>query len=604
MKKNKKITTLLIAMILFLVPLTPSFAYEGGLLNGKTLTRGQDAYNPTTSVTAITDSNETSGVTIGAYAGNDTIVYNFSEPVSLSSYRLLTSNFSLRNLNLKAVLSDNTVVTISDSLSYDSTRINFPTLSQVKKVYLENLSTSSLVIYEFDVFSASVVPEIVYDDISSLVSTKTHEKVDLSWSAPSDNSAFVSLKIYRDGSLIATVPKSQSSYIDTSVTSNTSYGYKVTAIYSDGYETVGLSKTVQTDPLPDSDGDGIPDIEDEYPDDPDNIPPEPLKVKQLQGEAKSSISASFSWSNPDNKLFQKVSVYQDGIKLGETEGESFSVSNLKESTTYRFAFKVIDVNGAEGEAQEISIKTPSETVPDIEDAGFVKQPNGDYNVSWSEPTTGAMKILIAGKVYAEVPASDKGFTVPGADVKYNAFGDPDITLKPVSESGKEGEPTKPPSNVKTPFTPTELLEAGNGLLWYIGPILLLGLSFLLVPKLRRMIVQSIGNKETQSDRDERRFFSDGNKEEWQRQREKREQHQGREYIEKIKEKERKELEKLEAKQKEGNFREPRMTRIKPERMQREGLTKERGQRQVREARPPREKRIRVREPRKPRSERS
>lgn len=129
-----------------------------------------------------------------------------------------------------------------------------------------------------------------------------------------------------------------------------------------------------------------------------------------------------------------------------------------------------------------------------------KLPNGDYLFKWEEPTKGKVKILVGGKEFAVVAASDKQILIKKADLKYDVFGNPDVKLIPISESGLEGEPINPNNpdggfggiggiddTFKNLFTPNTLLKVSFALLALVGGILLLRMSFMVVPKLIELI---------------------------------------------------------------------------------------------------------------------
>src|SRR5690606_9865232 len=124
--------------------------------------------------------------------------------------------------------------------------------------------------------------------------------------------------------------------------------------------------------------------------------------------------------------------------------------------------------------------------------------------SWKEPTKGSVKVKVDGKEYKTVPAADGKITIPKADMKYDAFGDPLISVQPIGENGKAGEELSESTirDLTMPFSPKDLLGSSMGLVMVIGGFVLLALSFLFVPKIVRMIKRAIG-KESEKEKNER-----------------------------------------------------------------------------------------------------
>ncbi|MBK5447029.1 hypothetical protein JFU13_29480 [Peribacillus sp. TH24] len=422
---------------------------------------------------------------------------------------------------------------------------------------------------------------ILHEDVNELsVISNTSNSVDLKWKTPGFNSEFTGTKVYRNDVLIATLDKTKGEYIDRNVQAETSYKYKVSATYTDQYETGGVSKSVTTQ----------------------SAPP-PMILESLQGKATHK-DVEFTWKLPKREDFKRVNIFQDGVKVGTSTGQGFSLEGLEPSKLYKFSFTITDTNNIETtEPQFLSIKTLEEPPGVIEGGDFTEEVDGDLIITWEEPTKGKIKVFVGGKEYAIVPASDRRFTIPSKDIKYNIFGDPDVYLQPISDSGTPGEVTTPPKE-EPPFSAGDLIESGNGLLWYISPLILLGLSFLLFPKLRDLLINAIRNKKNESNekpkeierfRTDETQMKDPQDQEMKKRMEKerlerkerqeiKEKHQGKAYLEKL-EKRAKERKTLDFKISDS---------VEPRR---------RAERRSREPRTPRESKRTTREPREPRRRR-
>lgn len=458
-------------------------------------------------------------------------------------------------------------------------------------------STNSSTILEVAVNGIPVDnKKIDYIEPANLKGTENNKTVYLTWETVSDNPYYIKTNIYRNGVLIG--ESTNTRFEDSSIQADTNYTYTIKAVYSDGTETNGISLSLKTKP--------IPIIFEE--------------IKNLQGVANYK-SVNLTWENPvGNIYFSKVNVYREGLLVGSTEGTSFEDTNAKEGTEYRYLIKAVYTDGKESIGSTIILKTKIDVPPKIEGGGFEGQPNGDYLVKWDEPTTGKIIIYVGGGRYAEVEAAAKEFLIPGADVKYTPFGDPDVKLQPVSESGKTGEieEAPKPQQPTNPLSTKDLVETGNGLLWYVAPLLLLALSFLLVPKLRALIVNSFRNdqkgvaegKEVKEGRF-RRFrneASERREKEAAERKERKEQHQGKQYLERM---DRLERERMESDERNSRIREARErevktateARVKETAFRMRAERRQKQERIVREPRAPREPREGNRAPREQRQRR-
>lgn len=188
-------------------------------------------------------------------------------------------------------------------------------------------------------------------------------------------------------------------------------------------------------------------------------------------------------------------------KVGTTKAKSYIDSTVKSNTDYEYTITTTSVEGVESDGISVMTKTLKEPpVDDLKPLPPEKLPNGDYLFKWEEPTKGKVKILVGGKEFAVVAASDKQILIKKADLKYDVFGNPDVKLIPISESGLEGEPINPNNpdggfggiggiddTFKNLFTPNTLLKVSFALLALVGGILLLRMSFMVVPKLIELI---------------------------------------------------------------------------------------------------------------------
>lgn len=89
------------------------------------------------------------------------------------------------------------------------------------------------------------------DDVAPSASTVSFSQVgattvQVNWSAATDNAGVTEYRVYRDNTVVATVPANPTSWVDDSLTPSTSYTYKVEARDARGNATVGPAASVTT----------------------------------------------------------------------------------------------------------------------------------------------------------------------------------------------------------------------------------------------------------------------------------------------------------------------------------------------------------------------
>lgn len=315
------------------------------------------------------------------------------------------------------------------------------------------------------------------DNISNLTATIDGKKdVKLSYKFATDTSY---VQIFRDDELLVDNYK-DSSYTDSSTEYNTSYTYKIVAVKDGGIKSTGVTKTIKTPVKPSVD------------------------VSSLKATATSS-SVKLRWDNPKYDI-ETVTIYRkqdtvmakaralfsagDGYTpIFTTNGTEFTDLTVAPNTSYTYKVTTT-IDGAETAGITVDVKTKP---VELGETTVKPDANGDYVVTWSSPTTGKMQINVGGTKYAVVPAANKTFTVPAADVKFNLLGIADIELIPLDDDGKPVGPGAKPGggglgslgggDVAGIFDAPDLLNAAVSLLALIGLFVLFGLSFRLVPKL-------------------------------------------------------------------------------------------------------------------------
>lgn len=384
---------LILSLLIFLIPFSSASAYTGGLLHGKPINMGS-AFGITSKIGLnVTDGDiKTYETMAGPGLNPDTFWYEFSNEKTIDSYAVISSaiNMKFYDQNKNLILTIISKEVINGGVIKKITPIR-----GVKYVMIENSYATSKV-YEWDVFE---VPPINYEEIKNLSATGIAEKeITLNWDNPSNNADFVGAKVYRDNQMLRQLGKTVGKLTDSSLFHSTNYSYRVSAVYSDGYETPGitLNATTATPPPP---------------------PPPPPAIPAVTGATIES--------------------------------------------------------------------------------------NNGYLVKWATPITGDIQLIVGGKNYAIIPASNLSYTIPSKDMKYTGiFNDPDVAMFPIDSLGRQTVTVRPQivgggniGQVKTPFNANELLKVIIGLVGLVGMFILLALAFNVAPKLKKTVTTAVGEKD-------------------------------------------------------------------------------------------------------------
>lgn len=579
MKILKKIIPLLLIAFL-LIPLGNAFASTNLTLRGS---------SGVTNVGYLYDGNPNTAATFGkqGYASLNLPVNNGTRTWAIGTGHP-TVNIEFYNAANTKLVTYNAASKRSGEVPDDATYVRIH--------YATDFDTTTT-ISEFDVAGKSDVTNIQVANI-------TAHTADIAWVNPTNISGgvtHVSTDIYYDGAVQANVPTTQTSYKLTNLKSNTNYTVHVLARYSDG--TSVIRRTTNSKSFTTA-------LED------------PKEISAVDVKAEYN-RVNLSWVLPEQDIFKHVNIYRTkieepgimsylagstvyaaeaGTKIFETNGTYFNDLTVEPESTYEYTLTTQTTDGRESEGVTVQATTSEEPVPVMEGLAYTVNEDGDYVYTWEEPTKGTVNLLINGQVYKAVPSSEGSVTVPKEDVTLNGFGDPKISFQPIGEFGTEGKIyTSKGGNLVTPFSVIDLINSGMGLMKFVAPFLLLSLSFILVPRFRKLIIQALG-----------RFRKDKNVGLERRSQEvPRDRHEGKEYLEK---KERIEREHQERESRERIERENKEIKVITEktpreqtRQSRERLEKPskrlRGVKQPRAERTPRERNRQPREQRERRTRR-
>jgi chitodextrinase len=165
-------------------------------------------------------------------------------------------------------------------------------------------------------------------------------RIDLSWTASTDNIGVSGYRIYRNGVQVGTTPSP--SYSNTGLTADALYSFTVSA-YDAAGNASAQSAAVSARTLPPADTTA------------------PSVPTGLVATAASSTQINLSWNaSSDNVGVSSYRVYRNGIQVGTTTVPSYSNSGLTASTTYSYTVSALDAAGnASAQSTPVSIATPA-----------------------------------------------------------------------------------------------------------------------------------------------------------------------------------------------------------------------------------------------------
>jgi len=252
----------------------------------------------------------------------------------------------------------------------------------------------------------------------------------------------------------------------------------------------------------------------------DEIPTIPENVENVEYQTTEN-SISLNYDLPDE--FDHIEIDVNG-QTYETTENSYTISDLDDDTTYNITIKTV-LNEIKSDGITIEAKTkekeepPPEKPEDLQNVTDleIETTYDRVDLSWKNPNT---KYYDYTKIYRkDLESKRTTFNIFSAKTVYADGYDPifetngtyfaDLSIEPEQEyeyklttvyenlesSGvtvKTATPKPPIVEIdgKLPFTVEDLLKSGNGLFYLTAPFLLLALAFLLVPRLRELMINS------------------------------------------------------------------------------------------------------------------
>ncbi len=171
-------------------------------------------------------------------------------------------------------------------------------------------------------------------------------RVNLSWSASSDNVGVTGYTIYRGGTQLATVGGSTLTYSDTTVTPSTSYSYTIDAYDAAGNHSAQSAAAAVTTPAADAQAPTVP--------------------SGLTATAASATRVNLSWSaSSDNVGVTGYTIYRGGTQLATVGGSTLTYSDttVTPSTSYSYTVDAYDAAGNHSaQSAAAAVTTPAASV--------------------------------------------------------------------------------------------------------------------------------------------------------------------------------------------------------------------------------------------------
>ena len=190
-------------------------------------------------------------------------------------------------------------------------------------------------------------------------------RIDLAWTASTDNVGVTGYRIYRNGAVIGTT--TGTSYSDTGLSEYTTYTYRVAAYDAEGNE------SSQSSPLSATTVDGTP----------------PSVPSNLQGAAASTSRIDLTWTaSTDNAGVTGYRVYRNGSQVGTTAGTGYSDTGLSEATSYTYTIAAYDDEGnLSSPCGGVAVYTADATTPSVpSNLQGTAASTSQINLTWTAST--------------------------------------------------------------------------------------------------------------------------------------------------------------------------------------------------------------------------
>jgi hypothetical protein len=356
-KKVLKSFLVLIFMVSVMLPYSMVFAFTNGvqttagILQGKTA----DQFTNSTSLASATDNNISTSANVGASTGQMKYI--------LSTAQNITKIYLNSGTGLSVVLQNSAGTTMrSWNPVQGFTDFSSDNLTDIKNVIIYNYSASSVALNEIDFYAT--IDTTPPANVSGLTETHSDVSASLNWINPAD-SDFNGVKIYQAGSLLTTLPKTDSSYTITDLSPSTSYTFKVATLDNLNNESSGQTVNVTTGATPDI-----------------VAPSVPVGLSAVAADQQVSLSWTVN-SDDTTKYF----VYKDGVQIATVSHptNTYVAGTLVNGTSYDFSISAVDAANNESVKTSVVSATPvaAMAVPTVPTNVQIVTRNSALLISWN-----------------------------------------------------------------------------------------------------------------------------------------------------------------------------------------------------------------------------
>ncbi|HVN26215.1 MAG TPA: fibronectin type III domain-containing protein [Candidatus Paceibacterota bacterium] len=268
-------------------------------------------------------------------------------------------------------------------------------------------------------------------------------KVNLSWTASSDNVGVTGYNVIRNGAQIATA--NSTAFSDTTVVGSTTYTYKVQAFDAAGNVSGQSSSASATTPAS-----------------ADTTPPSTPTGLSATAVSSSQINLSWTASN-DNVGVAGYKIYRNGSQIATSSGTTYNNTGLTAGTTYTYTVAAYDAannTSAQSTSANATTQSSGDTTPPSTPTNFtatVYSPT-QINLAWTASTD---NVGVSGyKIYRNgtqiATSTQTSYSNTGLSVNttytytvaaYDAAGNVSAQATPVTK-------TTPPTDTTPPSVPT------------------------------------------------------------------------------------------------------------------------------------------------------
>ena len=359
--------------------------------------------------TDLTPPSAPSGVVGGRGDGRAGLAWNANPESDLADYRVLRDGVEIATLTGTSYLD----LGLTNDTTYSYTAVAVDTHG--------NRSAPSAAV---PVTPTDLTPP---DAPTGLVATRGDGQVTLSWTA-SPEPDLASYRVLRDGVEVATVTGS-TGYVDTGLTNDTTYVYRLVAVDTHGNRSVSSSPASAT---PTDLG----------------VPATPTGLTATPGDAQVTLSWAAN-SEPDLASYR---VLRDGVEVATVTGTTaFNDTGLTNGTTYGYTLVAVDTHGNRSPATATVTALPVDTTPPAAPTGPVAtRDDGQVSLAWAanaEPDLASYRVLRDGVEVATVTGTSYVDTGRTNDTTYA------YRLVAVDTSGNRSAASPAVSATPTDLTP-------------------------------------------------------------------------------------------------------------------------------------------------------